>query len=113
MTRTLSMRHAEARRDALRDHGFGALALLADAGVAEDRAGGVEPDRRAILRGNARAADAVERRRRVGHLDEGGKADAAIDALFRANAPARREGRRSSSSSRDARAPRGSTAPRI
>src|SRR6185503_19596204 len=75
-------RHAEARRDALRDHRFRALALLADAGVAEDRAGGVEPHRRAILRRDARAADAVERRARVGYLDEARKADAAVDALL-------------------------------
>ena len=75
-------RHAEAGGDALRDHGLGALALLGDAGVAEDRAGGVEPHGRAVLRRDARAADAVEGRARVGHLDEARKADAAIDALL-------------------------------
>ncbi len=36
----------------------------------------------AVLRRDARAADAVERRRRIGHLDERRKADAAIDAFF-------------------------------
>ena len=42
----------------------------------------VELHRRAVLRGDLRAADAVERRRRIGHLDERRKADAAIDALL-------------------------------
>ena len=42
----------------------------------------VELHRCAVLRGDARAADAVEGRGGVGHLDEGGKADAAVDALF-------------------------------
>ena len=82
MTRTRSIDTPKLGRDALRDHGLGALALLGDAGVAEDRAGGVEPHGRAVLRRDARAADAVERRRRIGHLDEGRKADAAIDALL-------------------------------
>ena len=75
-------RHAERRRDALRDHGFGALALLGDAGVAEDRAGRVEPHGGAVLRRDAGAADAVERGARIGHLDERREADAAIDALL-------------------------------
>ena len=35
----------------------------------------------AVLRGDAGAADAVEGGRRIGHLDEARKADAAIDAL--------------------------------
>ena len=66
----------------MRDHGFRALALLADAGVAENRPGRVEPHRGAVLRRDARAADAIERGARIGHLDEARKADAAIDALF-------------------------------
>ena len=49
--------------------------------MAEDRALAVEPDGRAVLRGNLRAADAIEGRARIGHLDEGRKADAAMDAL--------------------------------
>src|SRR5205807_3835154 len=42
--------------------------------------GRVEPHRRAILRGDARAADAIEGGGRIGHLDEARKADAAINA---------------------------------
>src|SRR6185436_20098484 len=75
-------RDAEACRDALRDHGFRALALFADAGVTEDRAGAVEPHRRAVLRRDSRAADAVEGRRWVCDLDEASKANAAIDAFL-------------------------------
>ena len=73
-------RHAEGGRHALRQHRFGALALFGHAGMHEHGAGGVEPKRGAVLRGNARAADAIERRRRIGHFDEGREADAAIDA---------------------------------
>src|SRR6185369_2201916 len=75
-------RHAEARRDALRDHRLRALALLGHTGVAEDRAGGVEPHRRAVLRRDACAADAVERRARVRDFDKSSKTDAAVDALL-------------------------------
>jgi hypothetical protein len=43
-------RHTERCGDALRDHGLGALALLGDAARDEDRAGRIEPHRRAVLR---------------------------------------------------------------
>jgi hypothetical protein len=74
-------RHAEGGRDHLRDDGLGALALLGDARLADDRPGRVEPHRGAVLRGDARAADAVEGGGRVRDLDEARKADAAVDAL--------------------------------
>ena len=74
-------RHAEGGRDDLRGDRLGALALLGDARLADDRAGGVEPHRHPVLRGDARAADAVEGGARVGHLDEAGEADAAMNAL--------------------------------
>ena len=64
----------------MRQHRLGALALLGDAGMDEHGAGRIEPQGGAVLRGDARAADAVERGRRVGHLDERGQADAAVDA---------------------------------
>src|ERR1019366_7840415 len=67
--------------DALRQHGFRALALLGDAAVHDERALRVELHSGAILRGDAGAADAVEGGGRIGHLDKAGKADAAIDAL--------------------------------
>jgi hypothetical protein len=66
----------------LRDHRFRALALFADAGVHADAALRVELHGGAVLRGNARAADAVERGGRVGDFDERGKADAAVDAFL-------------------------------
>jgi len=65
----------------LRQYRFGALALLGDAGVHDDSALRVELHGGAVLRGDAGAADAVEGGGRVGHLDETGKADAAINAL--------------------------------
>ena len=73
-------RHAERRGDDLRKNGLGALPLFGDAGLADHGAGSIELQRRAVLRGDARAADAVEGRRRIGHFDEGGKADAAMNA---------------------------------
>ena len=82
MTRTRSIGTPNDGGDALRDHRLGALALLGYAGVAEDRAGGVEPHGGAVLRRDLRAADAVERRARIGHLDEARKADAAVDAFL-------------------------------
>ena len=82
MTRTLSSGTPNDDGDALRDHRLGALTLLGHASVAEDRAGRVESHRGAVLRGNLRAADAVERRARIGHLDKARKANAAIDALL-------------------------------
>ena len=42
----------------------------------------VEPHRGAILRRDARAADAVESGARIGHFDEARKADAAMNAAF-------------------------------
>ena len=66
----------------MRQHGFGALALFGDAGMDSDGALRVEFDGGAILRRDLGAADAVERRRRIGHLDETGEADAAIDAFL-------------------------------
>ena len=80
-TRTLSSATPKALAAHLRDHRFGALALLADAAVHADIALRVELHGGAVLRGDARAADAVEGGRRVGHLDEGSEADAAVDAL--------------------------------
>jgi hypothetical protein len=47
--------------------------------MADHRALGVEPHRGAVLGGDARAPDPIEGGRRVRHLDEGGKADAAMD----------------------------------
>src|SRR4249919_3633455 len=58
-------RYAERGRDALRDNGFGALPLLGDARVHNDRTLGVELYGRAIHRRDAGAADAVERSRRI------------------------------------------------
>ncbi len=54
----------------------------AHAGMAEHRAGGVEPHGGAVLGRDAGAADAVERSGRVRHLDEARKADAAINAVL-------------------------------
>ena len=42
----------------------------------------VELHRGAVLRGDFRAADTIERRRRIGHLDEERKAEPAIDAFL-------------------------------
>ena len=41
----------------------------------------VEPHRDAVLRGNLRTADAIERRAGIGNLDEAGDANAAMDVL--------------------------------
>ena len=65
----------------LREDGLGALALLAHAGHHRDHAAGLEPDRGAILRGDARAAHAIEGGAGVGQLDQRGDADAAVHAL--------------------------------
>ena len=81
-TRTRSIGTPNAVATHLRDHGLGALALLGDAGVADDRALRVELHGGAVLRGDPGAADAVEGGARIGHLDEARKADAAIDALL-------------------------------
>src|SRR3989442_859242 len=56
-------RYAERGGRDLGNDRFGALALLGDPGLADDRALGVEPDADAVLGGNFRAADAVERGR--------------------------------------------------
>ena len=104
---------AERGGDALRDHGFGALALLGDAGRHDDRALRVELHGGAVLRGDAGAADAVEGGGRIGHLDEAGKADAAIDALLAQLLLLGAQARRNSSWRRDGRATRDATASRI
>ena len=106
-------RHAEGGGDALRHHGLGALALLGHAGMADDRALGVEPQGGAVLRRDAGAADAIKRGRRIGHLDEAREADAAMDAFCRAASSARRATRRSPSCARACRARRDATAARI
>ena len=67
-----------ARRD-LREDALGALPLLGDAAHHRHHAGGLEAQRRAVLRRDARAADAVERGRGIGHLDHRREPDAAID----------------------------------
>jgi hypothetical protein len=66
----------------LRDHRLGALPLLGHAGRAENRAGRIEPDSRAVLRRDARAADPVERGGRVGHFNERRETDAAMNAAL-------------------------------
>src|SRR5262249_45100738 len=63
-------RNPERRGNALRDHSLGALSLFGDAGRAEDRAGRIEANGGTVLRGDARAADAVEGGGRVRHFDE-------------------------------------------
>src|SRR5262249_14078413 len=74
-------RHAERGGRDLREDGLGALALLGDAALADDRALRVELHGDAVLRGDFRATYAVESGARIGHFDEGGKADPAMDAL--------------------------------
>src|SRR5258707_13829344 len=74
-------RHAESGGCDLCEHGLGALALLGDAALADHRALRGEPYGDAALRGGFCPADAAEGRARIGLVDEGGKADAAMDAL--------------------------------
>src|SRR5215510_2543733 len=74
-------RHTESGSRNLRDHGLGTLALLGDSGLADDRALRVELHGDAVLRRDLGAADAVEGRRGIGHLDETRKTDAAMNAL--------------------------------
>ena len=74
-------RHAHALGHDLADDGFRALALLGDAGGGHHRAVGIDAHGAAVLRRDARAADAVHEGAGVGQLDEAGKADAAMDAL--------------------------------
>ena len=66
----------------MRQHCFGTLPLLGDPRMNKNRAGRIESHGGAVLRGDSRAADAVKRRRRIGHFDEGRKADAAMHAVF-------------------------------
>ncbi len=66
----------------MRDHRFGALTLLSHAGVHDDRALGIEFDRRTIHRRDARAADAVKSGGGIRHFDEARKTNAAINAFF-------------------------------
>ena len=74
-------RHAHALGHDLADDGFRALALLGDAGRRHHRAVGIDAHGAAVLRRDARAADAVHEGAGVGELDEARKADAAMDAL--------------------------------
>ncbi len=75
--------HAERRGGDLAHDGVGALALLGDADRADDAAVGLELDDAGVLQRDRRAADAVVALRpRRGALDEGGDADAAMDALL-------------------------------
>ena len=73
--------HAHHLGGDLREDRLGALPLLGDRVRHVHRARGVEPRRRPVLRGDGRAADAVEHRRGVGDLDHAHEPDAAIHAL--------------------------------
>ena len=75
-------RDAHGRRRDLRDHRLHALPLLGRPGRDEHVALGIEPQGRPVLGGDARATDAVEHGRRVGHLDEAREADSPVDSLL-------------------------------
>ena len=74
--------HTEHAADDLRRERLRALPLFGDAGLADHRALRIEPYRDAILRGDFGAAHAIERRARIGDLDEARNADAAVDVLL-------------------------------
>ena len=73
-------RHRQFVRDDLGDDGLGPLALLRHADAGGDSAARVQPDGAAVLGGDRRAADAVERRAGVAEFHEAGQADAAQHA---------------------------------
>ena len=75
-------RHADGLGDDLRQHRLGPLPLLGDARHGNDAAVGIHAHGAAVLRRDARTADAVHERARIGQLDEAGDADAAMDALL-------------------------------
>ncbi len=104
--------HAHGLGHDLADDGLRALALLGDAGGGHHRAVGIDAHGAAVLRRDARAADAVHEGAGVGQLDEACEADAAVDALARAAAPARRAGPGSRSCRAACRATRRATGPR-
>ena len=76
------LREAELIGHDLADDRLGALPLLGDRDQAAHLARRRQAEDRAVLRGDARTADAVEGRARIGDLDEGRDADAAIDAAL-------------------------------
>ena len=73
-------RHADGFSDDLANDRLGALALLGDAGCGDDGAVRIDAHGAAVLRRDARAADAVHEGRWVGQLDEAREADAAVNA---------------------------------
>nr|WP_245448118.1 hypothetical protein [Bradyrhizobium nitroreducens] len=66
----------------LADDRFGALSLLGHRDHAADLARRSQAQYRTVLRGDARAPDAVESRTGIGDLDEGRNADTAMDAAL-------------------------------
>nr|WP_246788795.1 hypothetical protein [Bradyrhizobium sp. CIR48] len=76
------LREAQLIGHDLADDRLGALPLLGDRDQAAHLARGRQAQDRAVLRRDARTADAIERRAGIGDLDEGRDADAAIDAAL-------------------------------
>ncbi len=75
-------RHADAVGHDLAQDAFRPLPLLRHAGQHDDGAVGIHAHRRAILRRDARAADAVHEGRGIGQFDEAREAEAAMYAAL-------------------------------
>ena len=105
-------RDAEHAADDLGRQRFRSLALFGDAGMRDHRPARIEPHGDAVLRRNARAADAIEGGARISDLDEARQPDAAMDALLPQAGPAPRANLHSPSWRGDGRARHDATRPR-